>query len=193
MPEISVDQEIDLDPKQLAIITGIPSKKLATDFEFPWGNGKFKVGSISDCKCTIVRLAGLQEENTKPFSNPERFDALDFFVAPKKVVVKDFGMNPKVPVPLGIVPEPHQTPSGDTVTKDEMPGGGGEPKMPHVHIMHSPQGPWLPRDRMPSLSGASRDHEVRQTLNRMLAFDKQEQRGKLDPAVEAEMVRVLLG
>ncbi len=192
MPEIAVEQHFELDPNQLAVITGVPTKQLQEGHEFSWSKARFKVGSIGD-KCTIVRIGstGLQEENTKDFTvNPSGFEEINFFDNPiPDPKERGFGLSQTIPKPLTIVPEPKQTESSGTMDSVEVFG-------PYLRQPHTPLRRNRPVINEPvnnmDLRSSLRTDEVRKALNHMLAFDRKES-NKLDPKVEIAMIRLCLG
>jgi hypothetical protein len=144
MPQLQIGDQMQLDGKQMAVITGMPANKLEPGHVFSWGPGRFKLASVGpDQSCVIVRLAaGEGERGTEPGIQHQQEEKLN-----PRSVQRSPAYLPGAGVDTGIPPvQPPMT--HDQVFPREGPGReivekvdvlGPELKQPHTHWLRSPQ------------------------------------------------------
>lgn len=143
MPQLDIEDEIGLDHKQIAIITGKDIQVLKAEFDelddkgkpkkviFNWGPGRFHLKGIDSSNCVIKRLAAGQEElsprgDDPAVYRPKPFHPRDVQENPKAWPGADVDSLPEPAPTLGPldlkVAKPGTSPAGGTMDPEEVFG-----------------------------------------------------------------------
>ena len=161
MPHLSIGDEMQLNPKQLAVLTGQKVEGLQPGHVFSWGPGRFKIAAINPDQCQIIRLAA---DTLSDLSGPVS-DWGGVYTDPTNLPGNSLGdvrVKPKTgPLELKIA-QPGTLEGGGIVEKRDVLGP--ELKQPHPPILRSPQ------INEPEDVGRKLSSEPRFVLMRMLGF-----------------------